>query len=185
MVLRHARAQRPPWVPVHDGGSAVARRPLHTLSLSLSTASPAVEPPVHACERCETPSAQGLLRPWPAPHTPMCYHPEIFPPQRRWFVAPAIPPLARDTCWKLSPGRGRIISRLSPPYRRRASWRPTGVRPLNVAPLPQAWSPPVRRLAPGCCRCPRQSRALLGKAPVAPGPLASHLSRRGRRFRCV
>ena len=98
--------------------------------------------------------------------------PRYIPPERRWFVAPAIPPLARDTCWKLSPGRGRIISRLSPPYRLRASWRPTGVRPLNVAPLPQAWSPPVRRLAPGCCRCPRRSRALLGEAPVTPGLLA-------------
>jgi hypothetical protein len=32
LVLRHARAQRPPRVPVHGGGSAVARRPLHTLS---------------------------------------------------------------------------------------------------------------------------------------------------------
>ena len=49
----HARTQRPPWVPVHGGGSAVARRPLHTLSLSLSTASPAVEQGcAHACERC-------------------------------------------------------------------------------------------------------------------------------------
>ena len=107
----------------------------------------------------------------PAPHIPCANHPEIYPPQRRWFVAPAIPPLVRDTCRKLSPGRGRIISRLSPPYRLRASWRPTGVRPLNVAPLPQAWSPPVRRLAPGCCRCPRRSRALLGEAPVTPGLL--------------
>ena len=107
----------------------------------------------------------------PAPHIPCANHPEIYPPQRRWFVAPAIPPLARDTCWKLSPGRGRIISRLSPPHRRRASWRPTGVRPLNVAPLPQAWSPPVRRLAPGRCRRPRRSRALLGEAPVTPGLL--------------
>jgi len=104
---------------------------------------------------------------------PKCYHSETYPTRTTVARRPSNSPVeAGYMPDRLSPGRGHILSRLSPPCRRRASWRPTGVRPLNVTPLPQAWNPPVRRLAPGCCGRPRRSRALMGRAPVTPGPLA-------------
>jgi hypothetical protein len=85
LVLRHARAQRPPWVPVHDGGSAVARRPLHTLSLSQRRCQPRGGARTCACERCETRSAPA---PAPAPcRVPRrgCSRPQKAPLTLSWY----------------------------------------------------------------------------------------------------